>query len=87
MQRILSRCNALAAQKAGALTQPILRTMSTANHGDGATKEQTVFAEESTSLLMNKYMVYQLCRFPFFVKNARKLTEISGKIFGNRSAC
>ena len=80
--------NLLSAQRATTVS-PLYRAFSTgaaSSHGEehhkGGVKEKTVFSEDSTWLLLNKYFVYQMCRFPFFVKNANRLTNAASKVVG-----
>jgi len=85
MQRILSRCGALTNTKLfNPLARPFSSAASSVVEGTSKTASNTknIFADDSNWLLINKYLVYQLCRFPFFVKNARKMVAGANKIFG-----
>ena len=93
MQRIFGKLNKKVANLPAKTSLPYNRALSTVvtsgsndelHAGTKAMlKDKSVFTDESTMSLLNKYMVYQMSRFPFFVKNARKITEIASKLVGN----
>eukprot|EP01022_Parablepharisma_sp_SALTPOND_P014480 TRINITY_DN1969_c0_g1_i1.p2 TRINITY_DN1969_c0_g1~~TRINITY_DN1969_c0_g1_i1.p2 ORF type:complete len:528 (+),score=60.85 TRINITY_DN1969_c0_g1_i1:5237-6820(+) len=55
----------------------LLRALSTTTYPRG-----TVFKHESTFRLLNNYVVIQMCRFPFLVRNSTKLTRAAYKVLG-----
>jgi len=69
------------------IAMPMYRAFSTVagpNHGEDHHPGKTVCSDDSTLLLLNKFFVYQMCRFPFFVKNVRKLTDVASKVLSNQ---
>jgi len=76
-------------QKALKATMPFCQPFSTAtpsgrNDAKAPASVKTVFSDESTFSLANKYLVYQMCRFPFLIKNARLLTNVFSKVLGKK---
>jgi hypothetical protein len=45
-------------------------------------KVKTLLSEDSNLFLITKYFVYQMCRFPLFVKNCSRITNFVSKILG-----
>ena len=87
MQKILSRCSTAIAGRAIRPVLPVCSRPFSGTPSDGKFNineiNKTVFADDSTFSLVNKYLVYQMCRFPFVIKNAQKITDVFYKVFGN----
>lgn len=90
MIRLIPRSIALQNLKNFSKISSMIRTFNTAassadhkkDHGVSKPGEPTLYNQDSNMFLVTKYLVYQLCRFPLFVKNASKLTNGLSKIFG-----
>ncbi len=86
MMKILTKCKECASfAPSNKLVTPLASFSATEGHHSALGSlefQRAAFKDDTTWLLFNKYLIFQLCRFPFFVKNSQRLTEVGAKIIG-----